>query len=216
LKIVDANAHITTQTVHKIKAMTDNIEEHFLNKIFAGSNITPNELMQIIPRYKKMVFKKNQYLLKEGQVEKKCWFIETGFIRSYVTNTYGKDITFNLHVSGDLVMDFPSMFFFVPSRENIQALTDCVCWEIDFASFDEIFTIILNFGEQQRKLLAANYYALKDYVISLITDEAKDRYLKLLKAKPQIIQNVSLKHIATFLAITETSLSRIRKEISNE
>ncbi|MGS0526368.1 hypothetical protein ACU8V7_15540 [Zobellia nedashkovskayae] len=50
----------------------------------------------------------------------------------------------------------------------------------------------------------------------MIADQAKDRYLRLMKEKPHVIQNVSLKHIASFLGITDTSLSRLRKEISEE
>lgn len=48
----------------------------------------------------------------------------------------------------------------------------------------------------------------------MIADQAKDRYMQLLKEKPHIIQNVSIQHIATYLGITRFSLSRIRKEIS--
>lgn len=194
--------------------MTNNVEQHFLNKVFATSGITQEELKLVIPKYKQVTFYKNDYLLKEGQVEKKYWFIESGFVRSYINDTEGNDITFNLYASGDVVIDYPSIFFFAPTRENIQALTDCVCWEITFEDFQEMFNSITNFREQQRGLLVGSYFALKQHSISLIADEAKDRYLRLMKEKPHIIQNVSLKHIATFLGITDTSLSRIRKEIS--
>ncbi len=190
--------------------------EHFLNKVFASSGITSAELEIIIPKYKEIHFAKNEYLLQEATVEKKYWFIESGFVRSYVIDTDGNDITFNLYAASDVVIDYPSFFFFAPTRENIQALTDCVCWEIDFISFTELFNAIVNFREQQRGLLVGSYFALKQHSISLIADQAKDRYLHLLKTKPQIIQNVSLKHIATFLGITDTSLSRIRKEIAHE
>ena len=128
----------------------------------------------------------------------------------------GNDITFNLYATTDVVIDYPSIFFFAPTRENIQALTDCVCWEISFESFQELFNDITSYREHQRGLLVGSYFALKQHSISLIADQAKDRYLRLLKEKPHIIQNVSLKHIATFLGITDTSLSRIRKEISTE
>jgi CRP-like cAMP-binding protein len=191
-------------------------EEHFLNKVFASSGITKEELKEIIPRYNQVTFKKNDYLLKEGQIENSYWFIESGFVRSYIIDTEGNDITFNLYGSGDVVIDYPSMFFFAPTRENIQALTDLVCWEISFYDFQDMFNGNLNFREQQRALLVGSYFALKEHSISLIADQAKDRYLRLLKEKPHIVQNVSLKHIATFLGITDTSLSRIRKEISSE
>jgi CRP-like cAMP-binding protein len=195
--------------------MTENLDQHFLNKVFEASGITKEELKSILPKYKQVTFIKNDYLLKEGQVEKKYWFIESGFVRSYIIDTEGNDITFNLYASGDVVIDYPSIFFFAPTRENIQALTDCVCWEITFEDFQEMFNSISSFREQQRSLLVGSYFALKQHSISLIADEAKVRYLRFLKEKPQIIQNVSLKHIATFLGITDTSLSRIRKEISS-
>ncbi|TAG23703.1 MAG: Crp/Fnr family transcriptional regulator [Cytophagia bacterium] len=193
--------------------MTENLDQHFLNKVFEASGITKEELKSILPKYKQVTFIKNDYLLKEGQVEKKYWFMESGFVRSYIIDTEGNDITFNLYASGDVVIDYPSIFFFAPTRENIQALTDCVCWEITFEDFQEMFNSISSFREQQRSLLVGSYFALKQHSISLIADEAKVRYLRFLKEKPQIIQNVSLKHIATFLGITDTSLSRIRKEI---
>ncbi len=189
------------------------MNQHFLSKVFANSGITKEELNLIIPKYNEVTFEKNDYLLKEGQVEKKYWFLESGFIRSYVTDTEGNDITFNLYASGDVIIDYPSIFFFAPTRENMQALTQCVCWEITFEDFQEMFNTIDSYREQQRGLLVGSYFALKEHSISLVADEAKDRYLKLLKQKPHIIQNVSLKHIATFLGITDTSLSRIRKEI---
>ena len=195
--------------------MTEQTAPHFLNKVFASSGITQEELKQILPKYTKVTFDRNDYLLKEGQIEKKYWFLESGFVRSYIIDTEGNDVTFNLYASGDVVIDYPSLFFFAPTKENIQALTDCVCWEIDFESFQEMFNTISNYREQQRGLLVGSYFNLKEHSISLIADEAKERYLKLLKAKPHIIQNVSLKHIATFLGVTDTSLSRIRKEISS-
>ena len=192
------------------------ITEHFLNKVFASSGITKDELKTILSKYKQVTFDKNEYLLKEGQVEKKYWFLESGFIRSHVIDTKGNDITFNFYGTGEVIIDYPSIFFFTPIRENFQALTYCVCWEITFDDFQEMFNTILKFREQQRGLLIDSYFSLKQHSISLIADQAKDRYLKLMNEKPYIIQNVTLKHIATFLGITDTSLSRIRKEISME
>ncbi|WP_298305547.1 Crp/Fnr family transcriptional regulator [Flavobacterium sp.] len=191
-------------------------ESHFLSQILASNGITKEELKIILPKYKKVTISKNDYLLNQGTIEKKYWFVESGFVRSYIIDIEGNDITFNLYASGDVVIDYPSFFFLLPTRENIQALTDCVCWEIDFASFQELFNSISNYREQQRGLLVGSYFALKEHSISLIADQAKERYLKLLKSKPQIVQNVSLKHIATFLGITDTSLSRIRKEIATD
>ena len=72
------------------------------------------------------------------------------------------------------------------------------------------------FREVGRTKLISNYFELKTHSVSIISDPAKDRYLNLIKQKPDIVQNVPLKQIATYLGITDTSLSRIRKEIADK
>jgi hypothetical protein len=76
----------------------------------------------------------------------------------------------------------------------------------------KLFTIEA-FREVGRTRLVNNYFELKNHSVSIIADPARDRYINLLKSKPDIVQNVPLKQIATYLGITDTSLSRIRKEI---
>ena len=190
--------------------------EHFLNNIFKSTDFSEEELEAIIPKFKSISFSKNEYLLQEGKTENYYWFIESGFIRSYVVDTEGKDITTHFYSVGDIVIDWTSYFLRSPTRENIQALTDCTCWQLDYDTFQQLFHSIPSFREQGRTTLVNSYFMLKQQSVSMIADQAKERYIKLITDKPHIVQNISLKHIATFLGITDTSLSRIRKEISEE
>ncbi len=163
-----------------------------------------------------MSFSKNDFLLKEGQTENHYWFIESGFVRSYVLDTEHNDITTNFYAKGDIVIDWPSFFLRSATRENIQALTDCICWQLDFDNFQKLFHGIQSFREQGRTTLVNSYFSLKKQSVSMIADQARERYIRLVKEKPHVVQNISLKHIATYLGVTDTSLSRIRKEISGE
>lgn len=189
---------------------------HFLNEVFKTSQFSPEELEMIISKFKKTVFAKNDYLLTEGKTANHYWFLESGIARSYVTDTEGNDVSTQFYSVGDIVIDWPSFFLRNPTRENIHALSDCICWELDFNTFQTLFHSIEAFREQGRTNLVRSYFALKNRTTSMIADQAKERYKKLLKEKPLIAQNVSLKQIATYLGITDTSLSRIRKEIASE
>lgn len=189
-------------------------EQHFLKNIFSETIFTKSEQELIIPKFKQISLSKNDFLLREGVTENHYWFLESGFCRSFVNDTKGNDITTNFYGQGDIAIDWSSFFLRSPTRENIQALTDCVCWQLDFETFQQLFNSIEAFREQGRKTLVGSYFELKNQSVSFIADEAKERYLRLLKEKPHIVQNVSLQHIATFLGITKYSLSRIRKEIS--
>jgi len=189
-------------------------EKHFLTNIFSPKQFTPQDLETIISKFTRVTFAKNEYLLEEGRTAQYYWFIETGFIRSYVVDGEGNDITTSFFTAGDIAIDWPSFFMRTPTREYIQALTDCICWQLDHDTFQQLFHNIEPFREQGRARLVGSYFMLKKRSIAMIADPAKTRYMQLLSEKPEIIQNVSLKHIATFLGITDTSLSRIRKEVS--
>lgn len=192
------------------------MSKHFLEHIFRIGAFTSEEQSTIISNYQPINFQKGDYLLKEGRTANDYWFIESGFVRSYVTDVDGNDITTGFYTTGDIAIDWPSFFMRNASRENIQALTGCTCWQLDFETFQKLFHSIEAFREQGRTTLVGSYFALKNRSVSMIADQAKDRYCRLLNEKPQLLQNVSLKHIATYLGITDTSLSRIRKELSND
>lgn len=188
-------------------------ESHFLNSIFKVENYNSEELELIIKQFEEVEFNKNDYLIEKGKVASYYYFLETGFLRSFTIDTEGNDITTKFFSENDIVIDWHSYFLKKPSRESIQALTKGKSWKISFNNFMKLFNIEA-FREVGRTRLIKNYFELKHHSISIIADEAKDRYLNLIKEKPSIIQNVPLKHIATYLGITDTSLSRIRKEIT--
>jgi CRP-like cAMP-binding protein len=192
------------------------MDADFLRNYFTEKQLSQDELDIVLPKYSQVEFKKNDFLAKAGKPVNDYWFLESGFIRSYAIDTEGNDVTTHFYSPGDIVIDWVSFFLRRPSREYMQATKDCICWALDFNTFQTLFNSIESFREQGRATLVGSYFALKERSISMITDQAKERYARLLKEKPDIFQNVSLKHIATYLGITDTSLSRIRKEIVNE
>ncbi len=189
------------------------MEKHFLHTIFKPENFTTEELNLILEQFENITFKKNDVLIEKGKVANFYFFLESGFLRSYSIDLEGNDITTKFFSGGDIVIDWYSYFLKKPCKESIQALTHGKCWKISFTNFMKLFSIEA-FREVGRTRLINNYFELKNHSVSVISDHAKDRYLNLMKEKPQLIQNVPLKHIATYLGITDTSLSRIRKEIT--
>lgn len=187
-------------------------ETHFLKTIFNEQNFQKNELETIIAQYERIEFSKNDFLVKEGATANFYYFIESGFARSYAIDLEGNDITTKFFSSTDIVIDWHSYFLKTKCRENIQAINACVAWKITFENFMKLFNIE-SFREVGRTRLVNNYFELKNHSVSIIADTARERYLNLLKIKPDVVQNVPLKQIATYLGITDTSLSRIRKEI---
>lgn len=157
---------------------------------------------------------KNDFLLKEGKVCTESHFIESGFLRSYVVDIDGNEVTTDFYESNMYANDFLSFFKRIPSNENIQVLADCTTWMINYEDLQTCFHTIPEFREFGRMMLINNYSRLKERMLGMIQLTAEQRYEKLVTSHAEIFQNAPLKNIASYLGITDTSLSRIRKEIT--
>ncbi len=189
------------------------MNKEFLHTIFKPESFNQGELDLVLEQFEEVQFKKNEYLIEIGKTSSFYYFLEEGFLRSYTIDLEGNDITSKFFTPSDIVIDWYSYFLKKPSREPIQALTAGRCWKIRFSDFMKLFHIEA-FREVGRTRLVQNYFELKNHSISIVADHAKDRYLSLLKEKPELVNNVPLKHLATYLGITDTSLSRIRSEVA--
>lgn len=159
---------------------------------------------------------KNDFFLKEGSISDQYLFLETGCMRAFAIDTKGNEITTNFFSKGTVVFEVSSFFNRTKSKENIQALTNCSGWNIDYATLNHLFHAMPEFREFGRSLLVSGFASLKNRMLSIITATAEERYEKLLQTNPSIFQTAALKHIASYLGVTDTSLSRIRKKFAKQ
>ncbi|MFK7814025.1 MAG: Crp/Fnr family transcriptional regulator [Maribacter sp.] len=169
-------------------------------------------LESICNAHNKVTFPKGQHILETGTIADGYLILESGLIRSYVIDFNGRDITTNFFIENELVIEASSLFQRIPSQENIETLTDCECWKIDFHEFQQLFHSIEGFREWGRAWMSSSLFEFKQRSVSMITESAADRYQKLLETKSEVFRYSPLKHIASYLGVTNSSLSRIRKE----
>jgi hypothetical protein len=79
-----------------------------------------------------------------------------------------------------------------------------------------LFHTLPEFREFGSSVLVKGFSVLKNSILGMITETAEERYANLIKTNPEVLQNAPLKTIAPYLGITDTSLSRIRKEFSHK
>jgi hypothetical protein len=170
-----------------------------LNKYIQTLVPMPADKVQLIAAgFELLEITKNEFLIKENKLSKDTYFLESGISAPCFVN------------------DFLSFFRQEPAKENFQTLTTCKIWKMDYANVQTHFHTYPEFREFGRMMLVSNYAALHTRMLGMIKDSAETRYLKLMQQQPDIFQNVSLKIIASYLGITDTSLSRIRREITQK
>jgi len=186
----------------------------FLRSIF--SDLSQKDQQQVISGFERVEFKKNTFLLRQGQLANHYFYLQTGLVRSFTMGLKGRDITTGFFSDTGQVIEIPSLLLQIPSPESIQTLTDCVCWQMEFETLQQLFDRMATFRDERIKNMVHSYSVLKQRSLAMTTHSAQSRYLQLISQHPKVIKYAPLKHIATYLGITDTSLSRIRKELANQ
>lgn len=188
-----------------------------LIQFFKSSNLVSQKTAEeIAALFLPKEIKRNDFLFKEGRVCNEYFFLEHGFIRAFAFDISGNDVTTSFYSSNQVVFEVSSFFNRTISRENFQALVDCSGWSITYDQLNHLFHSMHEFRDFGRSILVKGFSSLKIRMLSMITETAEQRYDALLKTNPEIFQHAALKHIASYLGITDTSLSRIRKEYSKK
>ena len=157
--------------------------------------------------------KRGEIFLEEGQRCDYFYYIIKGFVRVYYLDLDGNEITHWFSGSDSMIT---SPFSFFKKEMNIlyfEALEDTELLLLTHNQLDKIIFNSKTTEKAYQNLLAEFAMVLSRRIMSIHTQSAEDRYLKLIKEHPLLFQKANLSHIASFLGITPQSLSRIRKSI---
>ncbi len=173
--------------------------------------ISQNLEWRIVESLKESHHEKKSRLLKEGQINKRIYFIQKGFARAYYIKD-GKEYTTWFMGQGDIMISVYSFFTQRAATENIEILEDSILLSL---TWEQLQTIYLEFPEYNivGRIITEQYYIKsEERAIALRTLPAYERYNELIKAYPSIIQKASLGQIASHLGISQETLSRIRSK----
>jgi CRP-like cAMP-binding protein len=180
----------------------------------SSGKVNTGKATEIAEVFEECSFDKNERFVKEGKVSNGYFVLAEGFMRSFVTDVDGNDVTIAFYAPVQPVFEVASFFNHIPSKENIEAILPCKGWLINYEQLNHLFHSIPEFREFGRWVLVKGFTAFKLRTLSMITETAEQRYAALMQSHPEVFQFAPLKYIASYLGITDTSLSRIRKEFA--
>lgn len=160
--------------------------------------------------------RKKQFLLKAGELCMKTAFVNKGCLRAYSTDSNGEEHITQFALEGWWIADLNSFITGEPAMYNIEALEDSELLLIDKSSQEILFNKVPQFERYFRLLIQSSYVALHKRLLSTITDNAEEKYLRMQRTYPDIMQRVPQHMIASYLGLKPETLSRIRKKLSVE
>jgi CRP-like cAMP-binding protein len=185
----------------------------FLKDFIRAHSPMPDARLEEIARHcTPVTLEQGEHLLHAGAVNDRYLIVGQGWLRSFTLDIDGDDVTTAFAGPGNAVFDVDSFFMRTPSLESIVAISRVTGAELSFAGLNHLFHTYPEFREMGRMILVRNFVALKRRTLAVINLSAEERYGLLMKTQPELFQHAQLKHIASYLGVTDTSLSRIRRE----
>jgi CRP-like cAMP-binding protein len=182
--------------------------EDIIQSIYLLSKLV---LEEVLGHFQHLEYPKNYFLLKSGKPCQHLWFMTKGAVRYFYTNDQGKEMNTWFSLDTQIITDTTSFVKQEPAQESIQLIEDSEMYSIEYAALQALLQKHHSFALWQIKLVELHYVSqIEDRLSDLQFLDAKQRYQKLLNQYPDITNRVSLGNIASYLNITQETLSRVR------
>jgi CRP-like cAMP-binding protein len=160
--------------------------------------------------------RKKQFLLNEGEVCRYIGFVNSGCMREYTIDSRGNEHIIQFAIEDWWVSDLNSFLSGEPAEYNIDALQDSEILLLEKSARDKLLDECPKMERFFRILIESNHVANHRRITDSLSTSAEEKYLKFIKTYPKLFELVSQNQIASYLGITPQSLSRIRKELSQQ
>jgi len=175
-------------------------------------SISTDKLDEIVKQFKPLSVKKNTILLLQAETCNKLYFVNQGCIRTYYITEQGHEKSRLIAFEGMIATSLSSFISQQPSFEFVDALEDSELLYISYNSFHQLLNNVPEWRDFYLKLLEFAYLYQNKRIEELVTLSAGERYEILLNKHPQYTQRLSNKVIASYLDITQETLSRLKSK----
>jgi len=180
---------------------------HFLK---ANSTLDDQTLDHVLTCFKTKLVKKNSLILSAGELCRALHFVHKGCIRTYYISANGAEKTRYIALDGSIGTSISGFISQKPSPEFVDALEDTQLWSISFESFFRLTKELPEWAAFYTKLLESAYLYQNARIESLVTLTAKERFENILAQHPSFITRLSNKVLASYLDMTQETLSRLK------
>ncbi|PRD51963.1 Crp/Fnr family transcriptional regulator [Sphingobacterium gobiense] len=159
---------------------------------------------------------KGDYFLEEGVTARKIGFLKDGVIRAFYRNGEGSEYNKHFFTSNNLVGGYSSLVTKTPNKIYLQALTDCQLLTANYHDLIMLYDDHPDFERFGRRLAEMFFVHKEEREVNIVMLGADKRYLIFQRQFPNLEQLIPQYHIASYLGITPTQLSRIRRKFSKK
>ncbi len=189
------------------------MHEHLLKIIKHQVSISDNDIELCKDYFEPVIFPKNRIIEDEGKIPQYLYFVVSGYMRLFHYNDNGDEITSHINCPPGFITSYFNFINQTKANENVECVTECELLRITKDNLDLITSKSEAFKDFSIWVFQQSIAYNENRSKELATLTAEQRYQKLIDNYPDIIHNVPLQYIASFLGMNAKSLSRIRKQM---
>ncbi|HAY3549952.1 Crp/Fnr family transcriptional regulator [Elizabethkingia meningoseptica] len=175
---------------------------------------TTEEITELVPLFKARNLNKGDFFVREHEKHSEVAFVQSGIFRSFYTTAAGNDMTYCFRFPNEFVAAYSSFITGDKSTESIQAISPAAILVIEKSTINRLelenpkWSVFLKIMAEQQ------FLELEKRVFQLQRETSSQRYSNLLNNQPELVREIPLQYLASYLGITQRHLSRIRQQIS--
>jgi len=189
------------------------VMEAMINLILQFGDLNKQQIDFLLSKVEMLEFKKDDYLSEAGKVPRYVAFVLEGVFRFCYYNNKGEEVTNYFVDEGNFVVDNEKFESQIVASEYVQAVTDSKVIVFTKKNWDEISNTIVGWEMLKANMVKKCLTLAMERRSPLVSADATTRYLSFIEGFPNLINRIPLSYVASYLGITQQSLSRIRRNI---
>ncbi len=176
------------------------------------SPLPESDLKSILKIADQIQLDKDIIFIDENKTNKYIYFLQKGICRIYYYKEH-KEVILDFCFPGQIILPLNSYIHGTPTYEIVDTLTDCILYKISIQKLQELYKESLAIANWGRKLAELETLKIEERLMQHLFKTASERYHDLLQKAPLLLQHIKLGYIATYLGVSQVTLSRIRAEV---
>lgn len=190
--------------------------EQLINKIKRKISLSAEAEAFLYSIAKQKTIPKGEILIHQNQIVKKVYYVTSGCLRSFCIDNEGKEHTLLFAINGWWMSDYIAVYSKEKANLSVESLMETTLIEFQAADLEKALHLFPELEAFQRANLEQHVVSLQRRILNQLQLSATARYNLFLAQYPDIEQHTRNYHIASYLGLTQVSLSRIRKQKANK
>ncbi len=189
--------------------MSDIFEDY----LFSTGALSAEEIKFSAKFFKPIHLKKGDFFIVENEICRHIGFIADGAVKAYATDKEGKENITCFKFENEFATSFQEFVMQEKSRRSIRTIEDSIIYRISYPDYQYLLNQVTAWNEVIKSVIAQEYNQKECYLLNYNNKSVVDKYRHVLSSEPMLVQRISTQDLASYLGITQRSLTRAKGQI---